>query len=714
MKTIKAPKLILLLSASVLAACGGEPSTTLQDSINTTSPTTQDTISPTARFDPSNSILPFPSNLLFSGTTDGTLNIPVADAADFSNPQVALNALDGFSTVAPMTTTFTGPIDASSINGNSVRVYEVGLSAPGGAAVSVTRQLTFGVDYIATVSSVDMSQSTLAIVPLRPLAEKTSYMVAVSGALRAVGGAAFSPSTTYLLLKTLANPLVFGDPTLPGALQSLNATQLAQFEALRQLVRVSENTVSGSNNNDIIVSWRFTTQSVGDVLEIVRGLAGTPATAVTASTVTLGPFGPGRSPLGAANVFEGTISVPYYLTAPSTANPTAILNSPWQAVNTVGGENNLTAINPLPAASNSALTIPMLITTPFDTVTNPPPWRTVIFQHGITTNRTVMLAVADALAAAGLAVVAIDLPLHGVDSSSPFFQAVNERTFGVDFVTEAGGSVTAQTPDGTADSSGRHFINLSNLLVSRDNFRQGAADLFALTAAIPSIDVDGGGPDLNGNNIYFFGHSLGAMVATPYVAIEPNVRDAVFTFGGGGIAKILDGSNSFSPSIVAGLAAVGVVKGTPAYESFLGAAQTVVDTVDPLNHAIAAATNRGILFQEIVGGNSSPSDLTVPNTVPDGNDTSGTVAAPLAGTEPLLTLMGLTQVNSDQAGSNLKHSVKFVVGNHSTLLTDAADAVNSQATNAAVRAELQTLAATFLASDGASVNVTDASLLQAP
>jgi hypothetical protein len=54
-----------------------------------------------ASFDPSNSIVPFPTNLLLQGTGDLTLNIPVADATNYADPQVALNALDGFSTTAP-------------------------------------------------------------------------------------------------------------------------------------------------------------------------------------------------------------------------------------------------------------------------------------------------------------------------------------------------------------------------------------------------------------------------------------------------------------------------------------------------------------------------------------------------------------------------------------------------------------------------------------
>ena len=93
----------LVLVATILAGCGGSSST---PRAVPTAPTTNPDGNPTtatisANFDPSNGVLPFPINLLLSGSGDLTLNIPVADPTDFGNPQVALNALDGFSTINP-------------------------------------------------------------------------------------------------------------------------------------------------------------------------------------------------------------------------------------------------------------------------------------------------------------------------------------------------------------------------------------------------------------------------------------------------------------------------------------------------------------------------------------------------------------------------------------------------------------------------------------
>ena len=526
--------LFAIFTTVLLTACESEPDENLQASI------VQGDVS--SNFDLSNSIIPFPNDLLFQGTLDGTLNIPVDDPADLSDPAVAMNALDGFSTMSPFLTGFDGALDASSINGDSVRVYQVTLSsspAPGGAVVAINNKLIFGVDYVAALSSVDLTNSTLVVVPLKPLAAQSHYYIAVTNALLSEKGIPVSPSGSYILTKT-TTPLVDGGVSTIGSLDDATA---AQLEPLRQATNFSETTVStfdGTlNASDIILSWSFTTQSVGDVLTVVQGLAGTPATSLTALPFDLGP-GPGSSVLGAANVFTGTIDVPYYLTAAANVNDPTPLASYWQALNTVGGENNLTHLNPLPAPT-ATVTIPLLVTTPVDAQTFPAPWKTVIFQHGITSNRTAALGIVDSLSQAGFAVVSIDMPMHGVDSTSPFYSSGNERTFDLDLVTQdQNENIIDAAPDGVTDTSGAHFINLSNLLNTRDNGRQSVADLFALAAAIPSIDV--GGADLDASNVYYLGHSLGAMVGTAFIALEPAVQSAVFGFGGSSLMKIFDAS----------------------------------------------------------------------------------------------------------------------------------------------------------------------------
>ncbi|MGI9305262.1 MAG: lipase, partial [Gammaproteobacteria bacterium] len=571
--------------------------------------------------------LPSPNNLLFAGSMDGTVNIPVADPANFSDPPVAINALDGFSTIAPITANFDGAIDGASVNAASVRMFEVTLNNTpaqpvGGPVTAVVRELELGTDFAASLSSVDTTNATLAVVPLRALAPSSHYMVALTDSLRDATGRGLRASPTYRVTK--------GTVPLPA--------NLAALEPVRQLVNAQETALAGAgvDTESVILSWVFSTQSVGAVLSAVRQVvqAG-PAPASTLQDSMA------DSPQGAADIFAGTVSLPYYLATPAGVNDPSALASFWEAQNTVGGERNLTSLNPLPEIK-STQTVPLLASVP----KTPKPaggWPVVIYQHGITTNRATLLAVADSLAAAGFAAVAIDLPLHGLtgnetNATVAFRLAGAERIFDLDLVNNATG---APGPDAVTDTSGTHFIQLTSLLTSRDHLRQGEADLMSLHKALEAMNVDADpGPDFDTNNVHFLGHSLGGMVGGVFLALEPGVGAATLAMSGGGIAKLLDGSQSFGPRIAAGLAANGVNRGTPEYEAFIGAAQTVVDSADLLNYAAQIATGRGVLVFEVVGnGSTELPDQTIPNNV---LNVPGVVPSPTAGTDPLVAAMGLT------------------------------------------------------------------------
>lgn len=757
---------IVPLATLVLAACDTDKPTTVQDSIVTAGPVSE--------YDLTQSIIPFPNDLLFQGSADGTINIPVADETDLSDPQVAINGVDGFSTVAPMSTGFSTALDPASITGASVRVFEVVKTGgtppipPASPVTSVTGQLTFGVDYIATVSSVDPTGSTLVIVPLKPLKPRTSYAVMITDALTGTDGKPVAISSSYLLTRTPGVDVLFDTSVLafvsppwetqdfldalnlgtvtveqltdailvgvvkpdPGATDeevaeaAADATSLeflrAGIVAPSEAALLADAANADIDSSNVILHWTFSTQSTTDVLAATR-LQNQTLTAVSGFTDP--PTGPLDSPLGGALIKVGFLQVPYYLTASDTTSspsndPTA-LGSFWQGP--MESHMSWLAANVTPVAplNNPTVVVPMLVSIPKPSPgcnTVPPGgWPVAIFQHGITRSRADMLAVADSLAQACIAVVAIDMPMHGItgnetDGSAALKDTVNgERTFDLDLVSQdADGNIVAQTPDGVIDSSGLHYINLTNLLNTRDNLRQSASDLFTLAWAIQSGAVTDGPNTMDPTKVFFLGHSLGAMVGTTFLALEDTVTDAALAFGGTSLPKILDGSATFGPTISAGLAANGVEKGTPDYESFIGAAQTVVDSGDPVNHATTAAAGRGILFFEIVGDGtaSNPSDLVVPNTVPDGNDTSGTVPAPLAGTEPQLALMGLTQVNDTTMGSDLHVVTKYLSGEHGSLLDPTP--------SPAVTTEIQTQAASFFTFDGNRVVVTDPSVLQAP
>lgn len=657
----------------------------------------------TAIFNPTAGELPFPTNLVLSGTTDLTLNVPVADPTDYSDPAVALNALDGFSTVAPWAASFSATVEPSSVtSGQSVRVFEVELTGPGGGVTNVVSELQAGVDYVAVPNG-----AGVAILPLKALKQITSYMAVITNGITDEAGNIATPDQTYFIAKR-TSPLVDASGNSTDPLLD-NATAQA-LEPLRQLTNSQEYAAAsmGVNPDDIVVSWVMTTQSITPVLQAAYAIRGPNFNLLFPTG--LNTSAPPINGLGIADIYVGVQSSPYYLSAPTADNPTAPLNSFWKAApgayvppfNGFGLDptsTNLTFANPFPVATGVE-TYPVIMTVPNANSGHTKPetgWPIVIFQHGITRNRTDMLAIAETMASIGYAVIAQDLALHGVtDTTNPFYVGGNnplaafarERTFDLDFVDNATG---APGPDGAIDGSATHFINLANLLVSRDNVRQGVADLFTLTATIPSMDYDGDTlPDFDGSKIAFVSQSLGSITGTMFLALEESVNTGVLSVGGGGIAKLLDGSPTFGPRIRAGLEAAGVTPGTALYEQFLTITQTVIDAGDPINFAPITGAYNNILFHEVLG------DQVITNVV-DG--------APLSGTEPLIAAMGLPAVSQTTANaSGVDAAVRFTAGDHGSLLDPTA--------SFPATVEMQTQMASMIATSGTTVVVTDSTVVQ--
>ncbi|MFC1751383.1 Ig-like domain-containing protein, partial [Pseudomonadota bacterium] len=518
MRFSKPIALSIISSSFLLASCGGTDNNVESDiQVDRTG---DDGF--VAYFAPSSSVIPFPSNLLFTGTADLTLNIPVSDANDFADPQVALNTLDGFSTIAPMSTTFSSAIESSTLNAQTVHLYEVTLSSFAGAVTGVVRELTYGTEFVASLSSVDSSGKTIAISPLAPLSPKTSYMVAFTNGIQSTDGRTVVPDVTYKLAKQTSALAVGGVSQIP----TLTDAEAIALEPLRQATNLQEIALAGQgiSSDSVVLSWTFSTQSIGDVLSTVRTNATGTAAGFAAAGDTAALLGAGP---GLASVYAGSLTLPYYLTNNDTPANIDPLNTFWQGVSS----SNLTQFNTTPVKTSDE-TVPLLLAVP-KTAKPGSGWPVVIFQHGITSDRTAMLAIADALASAGFAAVAIDMPLHGLAATSGLYSGI-ERTFDLDLVDNTSGAAGA---DGTADTSGKHYINLTNLVVTRDNVRQSVADLFALYESLATMDYDTGGADFDTNNVYFIGHSLGGMVGVPFMALETGVKDAVLGMPGSGIAK---------------------------------------------------------------------------------------------------------------------------------------------------------------------------------
>ncbi len=692
----------------------------------------------TAKFDPSNSVVPFPTNLLFSGTKDLTLNAPVPSDPTQAGPANALNALDGFSTTSPWSTTFSTALTAGSVaGGKSVHVYEVTLTGPGGAVTGIVRELKSPQEYVATLASNAATGATLAIVPTAPLKQLTTYMAVLTNGITDATGAPIRNSLIYGFAKRTSALCVNGASTLPA----LSASDACALEPLRQLTNAQEAAASkaGVAASSIILSWTATTQSTTVTMQALTGLID----AAPDTTLQVVPTGLNLSKINKAlppiaDVYVGALALPYYLSAPTDANPVAPLTAYWNAApgayvppfDKAGLDptsTNITFANPLPI-STGLQKIPVLLTVPNAASSKTKPasgWPVVIFQHGITRNRTDMFAIAGTLASQGFAVIAIDLPLHGLtDKTNPFYQnqlvantpgafvLAGERTFDLDLENNTTG---ASGPDGTIDPSGTWFINLSSLRTSRDNLRQGVADLLELRSSLPSLKIDATGPLFDGSRVSFVGQSLGSIEGTSFMALAstPNtaVQNAVLNVPGGGITNLLLGSPTFSPVILSGLAAAGLKPGTAAFNQFILITQTVIDSGDPINYA-ALTASKNILVQEVVGGSPPQAgDISAAqcdscynlagNWVPDQVIPNSVQGAALSGTEPLIAALGLPgivgTVPPGMFPGGLRGAVRFVTGQHGSILDPT--------TSPAATAEMQTEAVTFLTYGGTAVIV---------
>jgi dienelactone hydrolase len=707
MKKLAAGAMVLAL----LGACGGS-----DNDVGPTNPTSGNgvpvTSTPatpfTALFVPLSGVLPYPNDAYFAGSTDGTLNMPVSSFAPvtFKMPgssvaEPVMNALDGFSTTESFSARFDNAIDANSLNAADVVVLQVQTDLATKGVKGFVKPLAYGTDFTASVDAAS-SGTTLLITPVKPLAAKSSYLVLLTKGIKDTRGNAASADVDYanissaILTEFAGRPA--GSPAAPAACASFtNAILkgLCQLTSTHFLVAGA----AGISPSNLVLSASFTTQSISDTLVALNALATPGAYAIADTGINTGQAVPGLP--GISEIYQGTLRVPYYLTAPSAQNPTAPLTQYWLSDPTQpnpAGVNPasrlVTQFQPLPAVTAN-LDIPLLLMVPKVGSPGPNGWPVVIFQHGTPRTRGDALLVADSFAAAGFATIAIDLPLHGI-TPTDLFAALRipgkERTFDLDLVNN---STLAPGPDGVIDATGTHFINLANVLVTRDNLRQATSDQVTLVRTIPTIDFNHDGtPDLDGGRIYFVGYSLGAIASVALLGVNSEIKAASLPMGAGRLPYILEESNFYGPQIRASLSAANaaLVRGSPLYNTFFRDAQTAVDSADGVNYAQAAVSlptgsPRKVHMMYIVGG--------APN--PAGSTWAADATVPANRSQALANLMGLQVFTASGAVTGAGAQVRLNSGVHGSYLDPSA--------SSAVTLEMQQQIATFIATNGSVLNI---------
>src|SRR5690349_15081663 len=236
-----------------------------------------------ARFQPAQGIFPFPNDLYFSGTTDGTLNIQPANG--LIPQQVGLNALDDWSTTAPTRVSFGGALNPASLSGSTVRLYQVTVSNTNKAVSGFTRVLTYGTDYSAGVATdTGIGPTILEIRPLRPLQPSsgpllptdpvppaTGYLVVLTNGITMANGAAATADRDYATIKTTLGPTV--NPANCASLPNTPMQGACGFTASH--FAVAANPALGAaavNPANAIISFHFSTQATRDTMRILGQL----------------------------------------------------------------------------------------------------------------------------------------------------------------------------------------------------------------------------------------------------------------------------------------------------------------------------------------------------------------------------------------------------------------------------------------------------------
>jgi hypothetical protein len=660
-------QVVLVLAAASLAGCHNGSSTG-PPPLSFTPPAPAAGTGFVALYAPPIEVGPYPSDLY--NPTGLKLDVPQRLTSPLA---AALDTLDGFSTTAAVSAPFNGPLDAASlVPFNPLAVPPTQASV---FVLDATRgvPLVPGVDYALRISATAGSGGgVLEIVPLKPLEPRTRYAFIVTDGVRDTAGV---PAAADTIFQAVRDAHLAGLTSVPGA-PELDPL----FPAIAPLVDMATGLL-GIPGGNVVVAWSMLTESISDVLDVIEATATPRPALLVPMGITTAQLGLGLP--GLADIYVGYIEIPYY---GDPANP---LTSFWVNANLMPP----TQADPVPVPRVANLRIPLLATLPNSTSGHTEPangWPVVIFQHGITLNRTVMLAIADSFAQAGFAVVAIDLPLHGVtDTSSPFYQGPgsplgnNERHFNLDNVGDTGVFV----PDGKIDN-GWEILNLENPLNARDHIRQAVADTIALTRTISTLDFPDGdsNPDLDASQIHYVGISLGSIISGVFLGLNDEVGTATLSSPAGPWTSILTDPNAldFGAPIRAGLTAQGLPPGTVGFDNFVRDLQTLVDPVDPINYASGAAAFHPLHVIEVLG------DTAVPN----------------GPTDYLASLWGLPSVSTTVAvapPATTSGIVRFIRGGHSSLFNPAIDPE--------VTVEMQRETVTFAASGGSVIQITDGSVV---
>jgi hypothetical protein len=188
-------------------------------------------------------------------------------------------------------------------------------------------------------------------------------------------------------------------------------------------------------------------------------------------------------------------------------------------------------------------------------------WPVVLYHHGSAGDAYSFIADGTAyhLAAAGVAGIGIDAPVHG-------------------------------TRNPTTNDPQLLFFNINNLLALRDNVRQGAVDLLVLEQFVAAFvqDAPGGGQiRFDVDNLFAMGHSQGGLTVPLMLPLAQHVRGAMLSASGASItASILYKTAPIDiPTLARTFLALEPNEPLDEFHPVLALVQAFSDVADPGNFA---------------------------------------------------------------------------------------------------------------------------------
>ncbi|MDR9827412.1 alpha/beta fold hydrolase [Vibrio sp. FNV 38] len=747
-------KLSLLSTALMLIGCGDDSSSEIANDSPYESYIQESLAAETAiafTLQGTEATVPLPSYTLMN-TVDGTLDLPTDGDDSLTNPAAAMSTMDGWSTSMPITLSFSGLGLADGIVPSGVYLIELTEGLTGTPRPKAI--LTQNTDFVV-MSNAD-SDSLSIILQNKELNASSEYILAVTNEVTDINGESVGTSGSYASLKTqqttyTAEPL----KTLQAVTQGTEAlftavgvdSETIIYSTWFSTQSVGETffatkgaTALGLSQGDLSVIWKGSANPNNVDLTsayVMQFSSSQDYASALASDINFTTYFDSASSVDLAatlqflysstpdtvTVSKGTVMLPHYLeqdeswdsqpfesAMPSLAIVSNALTDPEQQA-TIGGQlvqagvdtgllatelteqakligldltktdgstldpdRLITRYSPIPKIK-SLQPVEFILFTPTGVAAD---WPIAIYQHGITSAKENAYFNATKLAQQGIAVLAIDMPLHGSRS--------------LDAERSANADITA-------------YINLTNIPVARDNFRQSVLDLLGLRAALSYTQAAGflastplAKIDLVNRPPTLLGHSLGGMVAISTVAnanrtLGSPTADELFNFSGlsannsgGQIVELLLGSGSYGALIKHNIALAAstdyqgfvstfctnlsesecfttfetnVPEALPALEAgfnqFAYATQTVLDSIDPYTNATYLLDNDTPIYLSQV-----KDDNTVPNSVENRG---------FAGTEPLALKLGLATLDSSNTTPNNRNFIRFSdVSAHSTFV----------------------------------------------